>query len=182
MPIFFPEHYSIHQQQTPRWLFNTLAIHDVEKAYSRPVIDRLIDDYGVHLSHTYLTSISRAHLSHAIEPDGDGHWRVTQQFDENLQGLAERRNAGRLWVAAMAEIGDFWSVLRRVKLSVHGEDQWTFDLGPGDSPIDLQIGIVSDRQTTCLINGQPVETEALNDRVALTTAEQPTHQIVVHAQ
>ena len=182
MPIFFPEHYSVQQQQTPRWLFNTLAIHDVEKAYSGAVIDRLIDDYGIHLSHTYLTSISRAHLSHAIEPDGDGHWRITPQFDENLQGLAERRNAGRLWVAAMAEIGDFWSALRRVKLSIHGEDQWTFDSGPGDSPIDLQIGIVSDRPTTCLINGQPVKSEALNDRVALTSAEQASHQIVVQAR
>ena len=53
-----------------RWLFNTVAVHDVAKAYSGPVIDRLLDDYGVHLSHTYLTSISRAHVSHAIRPDG----------------------------------------------------------------------------------------------------------------
>ncbi len=84
-PIFFPEHYSVERSQghdlpDGLWLFNTLAVHDVQRAYAPATVQRLIQSYGIHLSHTYLTSVSRAHLSHAIEPSGDVHWRLTSRF------------------------------------------------------------------------------------------------------
>jgi hypothetical protein len=139
-PVFFPEHHAVTQGSTDRWLFNTLAVHDVAEAYAPQAIDDLIEEYGLHLSHTYLTSVSRAHLSHAVEPDGADEWRLTKPFAANLQALAERRDAGQLWVASMAEIGDFWSARNDVKLEPVGFGTWKISRAAGgvETPLAMQ--------------------------------------------
>lgn len=143
-PIFFPEHQAVRQGNHDRWLFNTVAVHDVAQAYAPAAIDTLIDEYGVHLSHTYLTSISRAHLSHAVEPDGGGEWRLTQSFSANLRHLADRRDAGQLWVASMAEIGDFWSALSDVRIDPVEFGVWKIRRPPEGSNTPLAMQWVTD--------------------------------------
>jgi hypothetical protein len=123
-PIFFPEHHAVQRGSKRRWLFNTVAVHDVALAYAPEAVERLVEEYGLHLSHTYLTSVSRAHLSHAIEPDGGDNWRLTPTFAANLRHLAEQRDAGQLWVASLAEIGDFWSARLDIQLEPLGFGAW----------------------------------------------------------
>ncbi|MDG2380769.1 MAG: hypothetical protein P8N76_03770 [Pirellulaceae bacterium] len=176
IPIFYPEHHSLSlgsgtlgsqaAGDNPRWLFNTLAIHDVEKAYAPEAIDRLIRSYGIHFSHTYLTSISRAHLSHAITAESDGHWRLTDKFADNLQQLANRRDEGQIWVASMAEIGDFWAATRKLRISPTDDNGWQFSYPTASSlPIDLQLVVLGEQVANCFANQQPVEIESISEQV-----------------
>ena len=65
-PVMYPEHETLADPVRQRWLFNTIAVHDVEDAYSPRCVQQLEHEYGFHIAHTYLTSMSRAHLSHAL--------------------------------------------------------------------------------------------------------------------
>ena len=167
IPLFYPEHHSVSLGQAKRWLFNTLAIHDVEKAYAPQALDRLVESYGIHFSHTYLTSISRAHLSHAITRDSDGHWHLTQGFDHHLRDLARRRDEGQLWIASMGDVGDFWTGLHQVQLSPDGDDGWRFAYAnSAASAIDLQIAVLGDARD-CLVNQKSINIQPLTGHVGL---------------
>ncbi len=171
IPIFFPEHDAVYRGRRDRWLFNTIAVHDVAQAYSPAVVEQLLDDYGIHLSHTYLTSTSRAHVSHAIEPDGVQHWRLTQAFAENLRHLAALRDEGRLWVAAMRDVGEFWRLRDDVTLAPQDATTWTLSLpfdGAQRSECDLQIVVIGPTKA-CRIADRPVDLERLYDDLQLAT-------------
>lgn len=125
-PTCFREHGSRHRAPA-RWLFNTVAVHDVEDAFDNAAIQRLLEDYGTHLSHTYLASVSRAHLSHALErhPKDREHWRLTPRFANNLRQMAREKEAGRLWFASFGEVGSFWEQLWHVTVVPEAPGVWT---------------------------------------------------------
>jgi hypothetical protein len=126
-PILYPEHGSIthaNAARDDRWLFSTVGLHDVVDGLRPASVDRLINEYGLHIAHTYLGSTSRAHLGHALTAAADGHWRLTNEFAENLRHIAQRQQDGDLWFAPVAEIGDHLAFQRKVRVVPEDVGRW----------------------------------------------------------
>ncbi|MFC1758648.1 hypothetical protein ACFL2H_07755, partial [Planctomycetota bacterium] len=148
--VMYREHETFRDPHHQRWLFNTIAVHDVEDAYSPSAVEQLQDEYGFHIAHTYLASMSRAHLSHAIErhPDDRDHWRLTPKFASNLEHMARLNSAGSLWVASVGEVGDYWSQLRSVTVSPEENGTWRIEVPSSDNLNSIPIVIVDDQEVT----------------------------------
>ncbi|MCA9213284.1 MAG: hypothetical protein KDB27_09480, partial [Planctomycetales bacterium] len=125
-PVMYKEHETLNRRERQRWLFNTIAVHDVEDVYDRKALVQLQNEYGFHIAHTYLASMSRAHLSHALRrhPQHRDHWQLTPRFADNLRNMADLMRGGTLWVASMGEVCDYWSKLREVSISPTAGAEW----------------------------------------------------------
>ncbi len=145
-PVMYREHETLSDPDRQRWLFNTIAVHDVEDAYSPEAVEQLQSEYGFHIAHTYLASMSRAHLSHALErhPEKPGHWRLTPKFAANLKHMAQLQSNGSLWVASIGEVCEFWERLRTVSISPEGDGKWNIELPSSDQASPIPIVIIGD--------------------------------------
>jgi hypothetical protein len=161
-PAMYREHESVRRVNgQSRWLFNTIAVHDVEDAYSKPVVQRLLDDYGFHFAHTYLASMSRAHLSHALErhPSRPQHWRLTPRFSDNLANMSRLQSDGQLWVASIGEVCAFWQQLREVSILPEGNGVWRIDSGANELSVPFVVVGGEDcvlRRTDDIVQTEPL--------------------------
>lgn len=155
LPVFFREHETAGRAKGGLWLFNTVAVNDVAGAYSEENIERLLCEYGLHIGHTYLTSVSRGHASAAIEAAGGGEWRITEGFGRRLERIAALRDAGRLWVATMHEAGDYFSRLADVVAYPVSPDRWEIRTEGGGEGPDVQV-IVLDSEGSVEVGGRAV--------------------------
>ena len=165
-PVMYREHETLADANRQRWLFNTIAVHDVEDAYSPESVEQLQSEYGFHIAHTYLASMSRAHLSHALQrhPDKTGHWQLTPKFAANLKHMAQLQSRGSLWVASVGEVCEHWERLRNVSISPEGDRKWNIELSSGEQSTQIPIVIIGDDVPS---DGSPVT--KLRDRTHLAS-------------
>ncbi|MCA9187370.1 MAG: hypothetical protein R3E01_29385 [Pirellulaceae bacterium] len=167
VPLLYPEHHSAACGGTPRWLFSTVGVHDVVNGFAPHCIDELIDEYGLHIAHTYMSAVSRTHLGHAVEPHGSGEWQLTPGFAQNLRYIAERFRAGDLLFAPLAELGDQMAFQRQLKIVPVAVNRWRVTLPTdGQHQGHPQI-IVYDAKGNVIVNDRQADTSPFGQQARL---------------
>ena len=103
------------------WMFRTswafLSARDFYELYRPSALDRLEDERGVHIAHTYLESyhardshFGRRNLlvpaARGGRPGGAGPVSLHPRFESLLAELEMRQARGTLWVPTLADLGD----------------------------------------------------------------------------
>lgn len=160
-PVLFAEHNSVTAGTCDKWLFNTVAVHDVEDAFNSKRLAQLIEDYGLHVAHTYLGSVSPAHISHPVRESTNGGWELTPEFVVNLRNIASLRDDGRLWFATMSDIGDFMRFQKRIRV-IPEQGCWRLVCPETDKQMSRFQVFVIGKSGPITIDGRPTETTQLD--------------------
>lgn len=109
----------------PERLWGLPTRHTLRHSLARPVLDELVRRGGYSIVYTHLGL-----------PAGAGPELFPKPDLTALEGLAEARSDGRIWVATTAQLLDWWLVSRHLKwvVSVEG-DRIIIDLGEIDDPV-----------------------------------------------
>lgn len=144
-PLLFQEHNSVRIGSNDKWLFNTVSVHDVAGAFADECIDQLIDDFGIHFAHTYLGSVSPAHISHPVVRS-NGRWKLDPAFGKNLQYIADRRDAGKLLFAPVGQIVRRMAAQRSLRIRFDGQG-WCVNFSEEwNSQYGAQILVVTEQE------------------------------------
>ena len=126
-------------------------------------VDQLIADYGLHVAHTYLTSTSRAHLSHAVVKNRETRqWQLSKKFAQNLRYMAQLRDEGELWVASIGEVCQFWEQVRTVSIRPEGFGEWTISK-TGEGAFSQPIAIIGSESTSLARGSHAVNAVRINN-------------------
>ena len=108
--------------QAPIRLFSSIwRYHDTATflaKYSDSQLDRLEDDRGLHIAHTYLDSFSQAegHRGKSLLEKSGDIYRLRPEVASWMVGLGKRQKAGRLWVPGVAALADHLVAMSEVRI------------------------------------------------------------------
>jgi hypothetical protein len=87
-------------------------------------IDKLINENGIHIAHSYLALPSSENYTWFVN-EGTGIKEIMPEFDKNLQYIQNKIITGRLWSPTMSEAGDYWKLLPNISVVLNADKTYT---------------------------------------------------------
>ena len=87
--------------------FDTVRINFISEAYTPATLSQLIDSAGIHIGHTYLGFFGVKYDDCAFEPQGNGQFRLRDEFQDFLDAVSSQSRCGRIWNPTLKEFSGF---------------------------------------------------------------------------
>jgi hypothetical protein len=99
------------------YLFNGYPVTRKRDIYSSEAIDKLINERGVHISHSYfdgLLDVSYAELKDQFLSINQGVYEINETFDTYLKYISRKIREGQLWNPTISHWGEYLNALQNV--------------------------------------------------------------------
>jgi len=100
-------------------LFTTSEATHTEDAYTIQNLDNLIDEYGLHIGHTYLLN-SLSHLKGILRVHANSI-SLSPGWVNFVEYLSAKTNEGKIWNCPLAEFAKYLKALKKVRVSYDEE-------------------------------------------------------------
>jgi len=148
--------------------FTSLWINDYINGYSPKNIDRLIGERGLHIGHNYLAVEESHYLGLAFKKIGPEYY-INDNFQKNLEYMAEQQKKGLLWVTNIKKLGKYYSELENVSVKELSKKELLLENLSNDkiNGITFSCPIIDSQQIPkVLLNKKPLKTKKLfNNRL-----------------
>jgi hypothetical protein len=117
-PIFLEERRPLAQyKEGDLLMFSTFETTHVIDIYNKEALDKLVEEYGLHIGHTYILN-DLPYLS-GIFTKEKGQLRLANKWIKFTEELSNYMHEGRIWNANMREL------IYRIKTFLHVEFEWS---------------------------------------------------------
>lgn len=114
-PLFFK---APNQKDSQIWIFQTLFVRDFEVVFSKPALEKLLEDKGVMIAHTYFAYANPGHEGRFFE---DQSWKIRPQTEKAFARLSEKIRNQEIWNPTLQEMKDFYDQINGLKYSPEGD-------------------------------------------------------------
>ncbi len=114
------------------FLFTTLKVSHPRDVYRSCQLDSLLEEYGLHIGHTYLLGHS-PHLNGAFVKEG-AQLALSADWMNFVDYLSLKKETGELWNPCMSEFTEFIRSLKRVRF-VYGKENKLILSNEGEEPV-----------------------------------------------
>jgi len=112
-PVFFK---AIGQIETEIQVFQTISVKDFDSVFSKVSLDKLIDETGLIIAHTYFAYLGENHPGRMFA-DGTGKLRV--EAENSLKILGNLIKEKKVWNPTVIDLLDFHLRLYEAKITFH---------------------------------------------------------------
>lgn len=148
------------------WMFRSqwafIDARQFYKMYSPEALDRLENERGLHVAHTYLETYHPPHTKFGLKnllvpaddhdkPGGDGPVTLAPEFERLLAALDARQERGTLWIAPLAPLADRLRAVAAEKLTLSADHRL---LVQTPSPVAGATFVVSRPDAPVRVNGE----------------------------
>jgi hypothetical protein len=128
---------------------------DFLRAYGPSKLDRLFQERGLHIAHTYLdihVGFSKRMSWTLLERTRDG-FVLAPEVDAFFAELARRQGEGEIWVASIRDVADHMRAVRNIRWEARGDSLYLSSTEPVN---DLGL-LIPEALGTPRLEGQPLE-------------------------
>ncbi|RIW12254.1 hypothetical protein D0X99_19420 [Algoriphagus lacus] len=114
--VFFK---ACNQKETDIQVFQTLSVRDFDIVFSEEALNRLQDESGLMIAHTYFAYTGENHEGRLFKGDSDD---LREEAKAGLERLGEKIQKGQIWNPKISELAGFFKKFESITYIKEGED------------------------------------------------------------
>lgn len=106
------------QSTTDIWVFQTLFVRDFEVVFSEKALEKLVNEKGAMIAHTYFSYANPGHEGRLFENES---WEIRPQTKQAFERLANLVRSGVIWNPTLSELKSHFDKANQLTYQLEGD-------------------------------------------------------------